>query len=135
MDWVDWHAGYDDPESRLTLRLRIVQEQIRAALDRAPAGPIEVISMCAGQGRDLLEVLPGHPRGVDVRARLVELDPGNVASARAAGAAAVEVIEADAGLVDAYRGRIPAYLVLACGVFGNIIDADVERTIAICGQL
>ncbi|GHD35622.1 hypothetical protein GCM10010335_31060 [Streptomyces galbus] len=30
--------------------------------------------MCAGQGRDLIGVLAGHPRRDDVRARLVELD-------------------------------------------------------------
>jgi hypothetical protein len=33
-----------------------------------------VISLCAGQGRDLLGVLADHPRREDVRARLVELD-------------------------------------------------------------
>jgi hypothetical protein len=76
-----------------------------------------------------------HPRRGDVRARLVELDPDNAAVARSAGLAGVEVVENDAGLVDAYRGAVPADLVIACGVFGNITDADIERTVTVCGQL
>jgi hypothetical protein len=81
--------------------LRMVQTQIRAALDRGPAGPLRVISLCAGQGRDPLGVLADHPRRDDVRARLVELDARNTALAeervRAAGLRRVEVVTADAG--------------------------------------
>jgi hypothetical protein len=139
MDWVEWHAGYGDDGSRLAHRLRVVQEQIRAALDALPSGPATAISMCAGQGRDLIEVLAEHPRRADVRARLVELDPRNVAVARAAARAAgldrVEVVEGDAGLVGEYVGLVPADLVLACGVFGNLSDADVEHTVAACATL
>ncbi|MEQ1787321.1 MAG: SAM-dependent methyltransferase, partial [Acidimicrobiales bacterium] len=67
-DWVAWHAPYDDPGSNLARRLRWVQRRIRLALDDALPGPIRVLSLCAGQGRDLLEVLPDHPRRGDVRA-------------------------------------------------------------------
>jgi hypothetical protein len=135
MDWVAWHADYDNAASPLAGRLRVVQEQIRAVLDSAPAGPITVVSMCAGQGRDLLEVVATHPRGADVRGRLVEIDPELVATARAAAPAGIEVVAADAGLVDAYAGMTPADLVLACGVFGNIVPAEVERTVGFCAQL
>ena len=66
-------------------------------------------------------------------ARLVELDPRNVRTARAAAAAngltGVEVVETDAGTTDAYAEAVPAELVLFCGVFGNITDADIERTV------
>src|SRR5205823_8039555 len=75
MDWQAWHQRYDDPGSELSRRLAAVQTQVRAALDRAPAGPVPVVSLCAGQGCDLLDVLEDHPRRADVRARLVELDP------------------------------------------------------------
>lgn len=135
MDWVAWHAEYDEADSPLTRRLAIVQEQIRVVLDRAAAGPISVLSLCAGQGRDLLEVVAAHPRGGDVRGRLVEIDPELAAVARRAAPASIEVVEADAGLTDAYAGMVPADLVLACGVFGNIEPADVERTVDYCGQL
>jgi ubiquinone/menaquinone biosynthesis C-methylase UbiE len=139
MDWSTWHDEYDLPESPLARRLVAVQNQIRAALDRSSAGPLRVISLCAGQGRDLLEVLADHPRRNDVHARLVELDARNTAyaeeRARAAGLHQVEVVTADASLTDHYRGMAPADLVLVCGVFGNITDEDIERTIDSCPQL
>jgi hypothetical protein len=133
-DWVDWHAAYDDPGSKLARRLAVVRARIVEVLDAAPPGPLRAVSMCAGQGRDLIGALAGHPRAGDVSARLVELDPGNVARARAAAANAgltgVEVVEGDAALSDAYAGAVPADLVLACGIFGNVSDEDVARTIA-----
>jgi hypothetical protein len=137
MDWVQWHAAYQDEGSELTRRLRVVQTLIGEALDAMPPGRITAISMCAGQGRDLIEVAARHPRGDDLRARLVELDPELVRVARqtAAGLAGVEVVEGDAGLIDAYAGYVPADLVLACGVFGNLTEADVERTVAACASL
>jgi hypothetical protein len=133
-DWLEWHAPYDDPASPLAQRLAIVQAHLGRALDRCSEGPIRIVSMCAGQGRDVIGVLEGHPRAGDVRARLVEWDERNVAVAAAAAARAglpgVEVVRADAGRTDAYRGAVPAEIVLACGVFGNITDDDIARTVA-----
>jgi hypothetical protein len=128
--WRDWHAGYDDPDSALSQRLRIVQEHVRDALDAAPPGPIRVISMCAGEGRDLLGVLPEHPRRADVTARLVEWDPVLADRARGAHLPGVDVVTGDAADVDNYAGCLPADVVLTCGVFGNISDDDVRTTIA-----
>ena len=139
MDWHGWHADYDRPDSMLARRLRAVQAQVRAALHDRPPGPLRVLSLCAGQGRDLLEVLADHPRRDDVRARLVELDPRNAAiaetTARSAGLTGVEVVRADASITDHYRDLAPVDLVLVCGVFGNITDEDVERTVDHCIQL
>jgi hypothetical protein len=139
MDWVSWHDDYDNPASVLAGRLAAVQGIVRNALDELPAGPVTALSMCAGQGRDLLGVLATHPRRADVRARLVELDPRNAAvaeeRARRAGLDGVEVVRGDAGLMRHYRDVAPADLVLACGVFGNLTDADVLRTVEACAQL
>jgi hypothetical protein len=139
MDWLEWHARYDVPESPLSRRLRVVQREIGVALTVHPPGPVKVISVCAGQGRDLLGVLTGHPRGADVHARLVERDRRNAEVAAAAAAAAgldqVETVVGDAALTDHYRDMVPAGLVLLCGVFGNITDEDIERTVATCPQL
>ena len=139
MDWHAWHHDYDEPGTPLARRLAAVQTQIRAALDAAPPGPLHAISLCAGQGRDLIGVLARHPRRDDVTARLVELDPRNAAAARdaaeAAGLPQVEVVTADAALTDQYAGMAPAYLVLVCGVFGNMADDDVRRTVGYCTQL
>jgi Putative methyltransferase len=133
-DWVRWHEPYEDPDSYLSQRLAIVQGAIRDALEAAPAGPIRVVSLCAGQGRDLLGVLEDHPRREEVSARLVELDARNVAAARdriaqLGLAGSVDVVEGDAAETSAYAGAVPARVVLACGVFGNIPDAEIEQTI------
>ena len=138
-DWHKWHAAYDNPGSGLARRLVWVQDQIRVALDAAPAGPLRVISLCAGQGRDLIGVLADHPRAPDVTARLVELDPRNTATAArlaaAAGLGGVDIVTGDAALAGQYADLVPADLVLACGLLGNMTDAHVERTIGYCAQL
>jgi hypothetical protein len=79
-DWWDWHRPYDEPGSPLAERLRVVQNLVRDALDTAAPGPVRAISICAGQGRDLLDVL-------------------------------------------------------VCGVFGNVTDTDVHRTITLLPRL
>ena len=131
-DWVEWHRAYDDPSSRLSRRLAVVQRELRRALDEQE-GPLRIISMCAGEGRDVIPVLARHPRRAEVSALLVELDPHKAAAARAAatgaGLSSVDVVEADAALLDSYAGAAPAQIVLACGVFGNITEEDIRRTI------
>ena len=138
-DWYAWHHDYDEPSTALARRLAAVQDQIRTALDAAPPGPLRAISLCAGQGRDLIGALARHPRRDDVSACLVELDPRNAEVARRAGELSglpgVEVVTGDAALTDHYAGMVPAYLVLVCGVFGNMADDDVLRTIGYCTQL
>lgn len=140
-NWRRWHHQYDDPDSPLTKRLAVVQRLIGLSLDEAKAGPLRVISICAGEGRDILGVLRTHPRRADVSGRLVELDENNAGvartKARAADLARIEVVRADAGWTDAYVGSVPADLVLCCGVFGNIPDTDIRATVVslpmLCG--
>ncbi|MFF2729859.1 methyltransferase domain-containing protein [Streptomyces sp. NPDC058008] len=139
MDWHTWHRDYDRADSYLSRRLDAVQERIRLALDACPPGPVRVISVCAGQGHDLMGVLPDHPRRDDVTARLVELDARNAAAAReharAAGLRGIDVVVGDASSTTHYADIAPADLVLMCGVLGNITDEDVERVAAYCRQL
>ena len=106
-----------------------MQRHIGAALHAAAPGPIRVVSLCAGQGHDLIGALDGHPRAADVQARLVELDPHNCDAARAVAPPGVDVLCGDASDTTSYAGAVPAELVLACGVFGNISDDDIVRTI------
>ncbi len=137
-DWVEWHQAYDAPDSPLARRLVLVQDQLRFALDRAPAGPVRLLSLCAGEGRDVLGVLASHPRRDDVRARLLELNPKLSAAARAEAAAQqleLEVRTTDAGLTDGYVGAVPADVVLVCGVFGNVSTEDIEAIITSLDQL
>jgi len=130
-EWADWHRGYDR-DSHQARRLGFVRAEIGAALDRSPPGPIRVLSLCAGDGRDLLGVLADHPRAADVRARLVELAPELAAAGRARAAAlglgGVEYLVGDAGDTRTAEGAVPVDLLLLCGIFGNVADADVENT-------
>jgi hypothetical protein len=133
MDWAAWHEYYNDPASPLSTRLSCVQAHLAGALDRAPRGRISLVSLCAGQGRDVIGVLPRHPRRDDVRAVLVESDERNAGPARQAAAARgltqVEVRLADASLVASFADALPVDVLLLCGIFGNISDRDIERTI------
>jgi len=138
-DYRAWHDQYDNPGSALAERLRTVQRRLAELLDSAPSGPVRVISMCAGQGRDVLTVLPRHPRRADVRATLMELDPENVRVARATAAAegltSVEVVEGDASISDTFESLGPADVLLVCGIFGNVSDTDVENTVRTISML
>jgi hypothetical protein len=94
-----------------------------------PKGPVRVLSLCAGEARDLLGVLADHPRAADVIGRLVELDPALAARAKARAPTSIEVVCGDASTTSAFQGAAPADLVLACGIFGNVSDDDVQRTV------
>jgi hypothetical protein len=136
-DWNEWHAHYDDPGSSLSRRLEAVRQQLAAILGRRGPVPTSVLSMCAGDGRDVLPVLAcSHPQASAV---LVELDSTLASAARRTaaelGLTSVEVRTADAGTLDTYAGVPPADIVLACGVFGNVTDADVRSTIGTLPQL
>jgi hypothetical protein len=132
-DWLAWHAAYDDPSSALSARLRCVRSHLSDAVDRAPAGRVMLVGLCAGQGHDVIGVLPDHPRRGDVRAVLVESDARNVVLARRAAAGqdlpGVEVRQADAGLVAGFADVLPADVLLLCGIFGNVSDHDIRRTV------
>lgn len=131
-DWQEWHEEYGDPESGLSRRRRAVQDRVRSFLDRRQ-GPLRVVSACAGDGSDLLDVLVARPAdAARVTARLVELDPALAGRARTTAETHgldVEVLVADAGTTDSYVGAVPADLVLWCGVFGNITDHDIRATV------
>jgi hypothetical protein len=132
-DWAAWHTGYDDPSSFLSARLRAVRSCLAQAIDAAPAGPVSLVSLCAGQGRDVIGVLSDHPRRDDVRALLVEFDGGIAEVARQSAGQAelaqVEVRAADAGEVASFDDGLPADVLLLCGIFGNVSDHDIQRTV------
>lgn len=131
--WYSWHAPYDDLVSEQSDRLEVVQDQLVAVLDAAAPGPLRAVSVCSGQARDLLPVLIHHPRGREVHARMIELDPLNASFLHGALGSThltdVEVVVADAGTTAPYAGSGPADLALLCGVFANISLADASRTV------
>ena len=130
--WETWHGAYADPASSLSRRLRVVQDEIARYLDTTAPRPVRVVSLCAGDGRDLLELLAGRDDADRVTGTLVELDPHLAGRARegAQDRPGIEVRTADAGDPAVYADLPPADVVLLCGVLGNVSDADVEHTIA-----
>ena len=129
MDWVDWHAAYDDPGSGISRRLPVVRRRIGERLDEA-TGPTRILSLSAGSGRDLLPELAARPALVTT-AVLIELDPrlAEDARRRAAGLRGVSVRQADAGDPAAFADVLPVDLLLLCGIFGNISEADIRATV------
>ena len=138
-DWYAWHGPYADPASPLARRLRLIRQHIDGWLDERPGEALSVLSMCAGQGHDILAVLASRSDADRVDATLVEYDSRNVAAARstatAEGLDTVTVMQADAGDLVSYRQAVPADLVLMVGVLGNISDADARATSRTLPQL
>lgn len=134
-DWKQWFAAYDDPASPLASRLRVVREGIRRALDEAAPGPIRILYLCAGEGRDVIPEVAAHPRRADVTARLVEFDPAIAdvarrAAAEAGVADAFDVVTGDAADPANFADFVPAEVLLLCGIFGNVSEADIANTVA-----
>ncbi|GAA2136709.1 hypothetical protein GCM10009844_03150 [Nocardioides koreensis] len=137
-DWSQWHDGYARPGSGLADRLAAVRDRIALHLDATAPDPVRVVSACAGDGRDLLGVLAGRADADRVSALLVEHDAALAARAREAAEAlpaTVEVRRDDAARSDVYTHAVPADLVLLCGIFGNVSDADVRATIEAAPEL
>jgi Putative methyltransferase len=138
-DWHEWHRLYLEQDSALRRRLATVQAQLRKALPAELDGPLQIVSLCAGQGLDVIETLATYPHAQHVKARLVELNERNVVAAchlaADAGLSQVEIVQGDAARLAVYEGAVPADIVLACGVFGNISDQDIFHTIDMLPQL
>lgn len=130
-DWHAWHDEYEEPGSSLARRLAVVRRELRALLDGSR--PVRrVLSLCAGDGRDVLPVVADQPADRRPELTLVELDPELAAAARRSatelGVAATVVI-GDAGSSSLWRGVLPVDLLLLCGIFGNIADTDIRATV------
>lgn len=124
VDWHKWHGRYRN-QWPLKVRLRLVQGQIKKALAETPDGKILILSICAGDGRDLSGALSRHRRSKDVSAVLLELDENLVADGKAEFerlglAGNVDYRTADATDPATYKGVGAADIVLACGMLGLV---------------
>lgn len=130
-DWQTWHLQYEDGSSSLSRRLGVVQHRLGDLLSgRAPVG--KVLSLCAGDGRDILPVVACLPNVQRPEIVLVELDPdlASAAEQRATqlGVSAT-VVRGDAGSAANWQDFVPVDVLLLCGVFGNIWPEDIRVTI------
>jgi hypothetical protein len=136
--WTGWpDEAY--AQNRYQLRLESVQQHLIVCLDEAPRGPIRLISICSGDGRDVIGVLKTHQRRKDMSARLIELDRQSVvAGMREASLVGlqdtVRFFNRDATDYATYQGMAPADIVLACGVWGHVPTRErVGLTSALAG--
>jgi hypothetical protein len=102
-----------------------VQALVAECLDDLAPGPVRLISICAGDGRNVLGTLRTHARRADVSAWLVELDINSVAVGRKQAAALglahhVNFVHADATDFATYQMIAPADIVLLAGVWGHV---------------
>ena len=131
-DWQEWHRSYEDPSSSLARRLTVVRGHVAEALAAPRQSPIRILSLCSGDGRDLLPVLARstHPTHT---ALLIEQDPTLAETARQTAADlnldCVTVITADAGDPARFAGAPPVDLLLLCGIFGNISELDIRTVV------
>ena len=138
-DWKDWHRGYDDPGSELTSRMLAVRAQVSAVVSACPPGPITVVSICGGQGLELIGAIEDHARRDDIRGRLIELDVDNADVARRwardAALHGLEVVTGDAARHSSYAGLPPVDLAVVSGLFGHIRVEDQQRAIELVRAL
>lgn len=135
-DWRAWHNGYNDAKSSLSRRLGVVRRGIAGALASLASrqDEIQALSLCAGEGRDLLPELASLDGRTRYRAVLVEKDEELAGHARetaaSLGLADVEVVVGDAGQLSTFSANLPVDLLLLCGVFGNIPAVEIEAVVA-----
>lgn len=138
-DWVDWHRAYDDPGSSLARRLEIVRRRLGEAIDLSPSDRPKLLSLCAGDGRDVIPVLASRGRSRAVTAVLVEQHEGLAQEASEAAVAAgldrLVVRRADAGDVGVFGDLLPVDVLLLCGIFGNIPGTEVAGLVASAARL
>jgi hypothetical protein len=138
-DWVAWHGAYDDPSSSLARRLEVVRQRLGAVLDARATQPQRLLSLCAGDGRDVIPVLAVRRASSPVSALLIEKD-GELArraaeAAASANLASVEVRCADAGDPSSFNDVLPVDVLLLCGIFGNVEYGQVKAIIEVVPRL
>ena len=131
-DWHVWHEQYGDQDSSLSRRLEVVRRTADKLV--ADLGPMQrVLSLCAGDGRDIIPVFARRSPQQRPGLVLVELDPALAATAeqraREAGVE-VTVVTGDAGVTETWQGWLPVDVLMLCGIFGNISDEDIRATIS-----
>ncbi len=128
-DYQQWHEQYDDPESGISWRLGVVRRLIADHLD-SHDGPQRVLSLCAGDGRDVIGVLGSRSDASRVQTTLVEVHPDIAAVARSSAAGLdVSVLTGDAGEIATFADVLPVDLLALVGIFGNISTDDIEHTV------
>ena len=133
MDWAKWHEKYEVSPA-MKARLVIVREHLSRCLDLQPPGPIQILSICAGDARDLIGLMEAHPRKKDVNALLVEnnselVEAGRKVISEAGIESQLTFSMSDATISSTYVEFVPVDIALLSGVFGNLRPEECARLI------
>ena len=138
-DWLRWHEAYDDPASSLARRLEVVKRRLNQALDALTTTEPRLLSLCAGDGRDIIGVLAGRATSRSLVAVLIESDRTLAGQATAAagkaGLSSVQVRCTDAGDVASFADVVPVDVLMVCGIFGNIDHSEVRSMVGAIPRL
>ncbi|NNN20704.1 MAG: SAM-dependent methyltransferase [Acidimicrobiales bacterium] len=130
--WESWHDSYSVKNSDLSYRLEVVKQRLQELIERFEV-PVRILSLCAGQGHDVIQTLKENPNLNISKALLVELDPKNVSvgesEIKRSGLGTVNYLEGDAANVSLYSDFVPVEILLLCGIFGNISLDDIKNTL------
>lgn len=131
--WDEWHKHYDH-SSLLQARLQIVRGQISLAFNECDPGLIQAVSICAGDGRDLIHTTSNHPRRNDVRAFLIDKNEQSIARGKLAAeqvglSQQFHFLKADARLSRSYIGIVPANIIILVGVLGHVRHKEIVRLV------
>jgi hypothetical protein len=112
-----------------------LREQIAAAAAKGTGKSLHLVSICAGDGRDVIGTFAAFDARQDVHATLIESHPALVTRGQAAVdqlglAGRITFRCADATQSSTYVDMRPAQIIVLCGVFGNLKERDVQRLIA-----
>ncbi len=129
MDWAEWHKRYESVPS-LQERLAVVCEEISLAISATRTKPVRILSICSGDGRDVILSTAASKLRKSISGVLIELNPDLVARGRSTikEFSLQEEISfqcSDATKSETYRSIAPAHIVVLSGVFGNLKYEDV----------
>ena len=133
-----WHDAYNDPTSSLSRRRRVVEQRLAQVLRDVPSRS-PLLSLCAGDGGDVIPVLAARADTSPIRAVLIENDETlahrAVRAAATAGLTGVEVRCQDAGDRRSFADVLPVGVLLLCGILGNIDHLAVKDVIDVVPSL
>ena len=115
-------------------RLQAVQSHLAECIDLVAPGRVRLVSLCAGDGRDVIGVLQTHWRRADVSAVLVENNEESVEAGRRNAVTAgladhLAFVAGDATDFATYEGRLPCDIALVCGVWGHVPPPERHRLV------
>jgi hypothetical protein len=131
--WDDW-SEHAYRSRTYSLRLAEVQGHLGECFAAYSTRPIRLLSVCAGDGRDVMGAMISHNVQGQVVAWLVEqnlrsVNRGTTQSRRLGLQDTVKFLHADATLYDTYRNIAPSDIVLLSGVWGHVPASDRPRLV------